>query len=345
MFSSELISVIVPVYKVEQYLDRCIKSVINQTYRNLEIILVDDGSPDKCPQICDKWAEADKRVKVIHKENGGVATARNAGLRIASGLWISFVDSDDWLHHQFFEILMKQACDTKASIIAAEHLRTKQYDSHIEKGLRCVPFENVNIDKVFRNRSIRNYIWGKIYRATLLEGLFFDECLSYGDDSLYVIRLLLKKDVRICYTDEQLYYYYDREESIVNTVSLLDRIILSEKYYYYAQNEIQELPKSFYLSESIKRALSARYITRFGACFKEYSIRCNHILKNCLEEYLPLHCVSSIDKCAYVVFTYLPGLYRLWRLNDDHTLLDWEKNIRIRIKRGEIEDMVINKYN
>ena len=93
----DLISVIVPVYKVEKYLDRCVESIVNQTYKNLEIILVDDGSPDNCPAMCDAWAKKDSRIKVIHKENGGLSDARNAGMRLASGEYICFVDSDDWM--------------------------------------------------------------------------------------------------------------------------------------------------------------------------------------------------------------------------------------------------------
>ena len=91
----EKVSIIVPVYNVEKYLDKCIESIVNQTYRNIEIILVDDGSPDKCPEICNEWAKKDDRIKVIHKENGGLSSARNAALEIAQGDYITFVDSDD----------------------------------------------------------------------------------------------------------------------------------------------------------------------------------------------------------------------------------------------------------
>ena len=95
--SSELISIIVPVYKVEKYIDRCVESIINQTYKNIEIILVDDGSPDNCPKICDEWAKKDKRIRVIHKENRGVSSARNVGIDVAKGKYIGFVDSDDYI--------------------------------------------------------------------------------------------------------------------------------------------------------------------------------------------------------------------------------------------------------
>lgn len=101
-----LISVIVPIYNVESYLNRCVESIVNQTYQNLEIILVDDGSPDNCPQICDDWARKDSRIKVIHKENGGLSDARNAGMNIATGEYISFIDSDDYVALDFCETML-----------------------------------------------------------------------------------------------------------------------------------------------------------------------------------------------------------------------------------------------
>ena len=104
--NQSLISVIVPVYKVEQYLDKCVESIVNQTYRNLEIILVDDGSPDNCPAMCDGWAKRDYRIKVIHKANGGLSDARNAGVAVASGEFIGFVDSDDWVAQDYIEYLL-----------------------------------------------------------------------------------------------------------------------------------------------------------------------------------------------------------------------------------------------
>ncbi len=111
-----LISIIIPVYNVEQYLHRCVDSVLNQTYKNLEIILVNDGSPDNCPFICDEYAKKDKRIIVVHKENGGLSSARNAGLEIVQGEYISFIDSDDWIHENYIEILYKNLHEKKADI-------------------------------------------------------------------------------------------------------------------------------------------------------------------------------------------------------------------------------------
>lgn len=108
MEENSCISVIVPVYGVEKYLKQCVDSIVNQTYKNLEIILVDDGSPDNCPQLCDEWVKKDKRIRVLHKKNGGLSDARNAGLHISTGDLVLFVDSDDWVEPEMAEKLKRQ---------------------------------------------------------------------------------------------------------------------------------------------------------------------------------------------------------------------------------------------
>ena len=112
-----MISVIVPIYKVEKYLDECVTSIIKQTFRDLEIILVYDGSPDHCPQMCDEWAKRDNRIKVVHKKNGGLSSARNAGLKVENGEYIGFVDSDDYLDATMYEDLMRIACLDRKNVI------------------------------------------------------------------------------------------------------------------------------------------------------------------------------------------------------------------------------------
>ena len=114
------ISVIVPVYKVEPYLDRCVKSVLNQTFSDFELILVDDGSPDECPRLCDEWATKDNRIQVIHKENGGLSDARNVGFEASTGEWITFVDSDDWLDATMYEIMLKHAANCAAQAVICD---------------------------------------------------------------------------------------------------------------------------------------------------------------------------------------------------------------------------------
>lgn len=126
----DLISVIVPIYKVEAYLNRCVESIVRQTYTELEIILVDDGSPDGCPALCDEWAGKDKRIKVIHKSNGGLSDARNAGMRAAEGNYISFVDSDDWIAPEFYRLLLEAMRETGSDIAACKIQRSEKQKTY-----------------------------------------------------------------------------------------------------------------------------------------------------------------------------------------------------------------------
>ena len=128
-----LVSIIVPIYKVEPYLRRCLDSIVNQTYTNLEIILVDDGSPDGCPQICDMYAAKDNRIVVIHKNNGGLSDARNAGLNICKGIYISFVDSDDWVGRDYIKILVNNAKKEQADIVIEKFIKTNSEGNQINR--------------------------------------------------------------------------------------------------------------------------------------------------------------------------------------------------------------------
>ena len=119
-----MISVIVPVYKTEEYLERCVNSILNQTYKDIELIIVDDGSPDKCPAICDTFAQMDERVKVIHKVNGGVSTARNAGLEIATGDYIAFVDSDDYIELDMYEKMISKAVEYDCDVVMCDCMKS-----------------------------------------------------------------------------------------------------------------------------------------------------------------------------------------------------------------------------
>ena len=135
--SKPLITVIVPIYHVEKYLHRCVDSILNQTYENLEIILVDDGSGDACSSICDEYAGRDSRIVVIHKENGGLSDARNAGIEIAKGQYLAFVDSDDYIHKDMYKILMKEILESNAEVSICSYKYV--YDNK-EKEIVCYPY-------------------------------------------------------------------------------------------------------------------------------------------------------------------------------------------------------------
>ena len=184
---NDKISVIIPVYNVEKYLRKCIDSVINQTYHNLEIILIDDGSLDNCGSICDEYCVIDERIRVIHKSNGGLSDARNAGLDIACGEYIGFVDSDDWIDPEMFEQLHKDLKSTGKDISVCGYLREYEQnklvrvvgnDTH-ENILLMTPQEAMN--ELLEDDIIRNHMWNKLYRAKIFENVRFPLGRNFED--------------------------------------------------------------------------------------------------------------------------------------------------------------------
>lgn len=210
---NDLISVIVPVYKVEKYLDKCVKSIINQTYNNLEIILVDDGSPDKCPTICDEWARKDSRIKVIHQRNAGVSTARNAGLAIANGKYVCFVDSDDYVMEEYVAFLYEGLLDSGAELSVCNMLRDGRKSFDNDESLLTGILTN---DYILLDYSLSGPCC-KFYSNDLIKQkrLKFDENISYGEDTLFVLKYLQFVD-KIKFVNKILYVSDSREDSLTS---------------------------------------------------------------------------------------------------------------------------------
>ena len=214
--NSPLISIIVPIYKVEAYLCRCVDSIISQTYTNLEIILVDDGSPDNCGKICDKYSVKDRRVKVIHKTNGGLSDARNVAITSADGEWITFVDSDDYVAQDYvatlYRIVERNKCKvgvaSMRTFVEGEAVSTNQPDYE-----ECV-FDNLTgIEKMFYQELFDTTAWGKIYHRTLFStGIRYPVGLLYED--LPTTYLLFLQSDRIAYCNRIVYNYQLRANSI-----------------------------------------------------------------------------------------------------------------------------------
>lgn len=213
---NKLLSVIVPIYKVERTMDRCIQSIVEQTYKNLEIILVNDGSPDNCPYLCEIWKKKDDRISVIHKKNGGLSSARNAGLACANGDYIAFIDSDDFLEIQAFEkMIFSMEKDNSDMVIC-------NFWCYIEKsGMKQAAYKFKDIcykDIIFS--MLMEYVptsaWCKIIKRTIMfsgEGILFEEGRQYEDTIPSFKQALLAKKVSI--VSEPLYYYVENENSIV----------------------------------------------------------------------------------------------------------------------------------
>ena len=211
-----LISVIVPVYKVEDYLDQCVQSISRQTYSNLEIILVDDGSPDKCPKMCEEWAARDSRIKVLHKQNGGLSSARNAGLDICSGEFIAFVDSDDWLKEEMYQILYDTIERENADICACNIIRCYQ-DKEAIWGTRMYMSGGPDkmLDMLYSDSGFPVASWNKLYKRKLWENFRFPEGKLCED--AFTTYLLLDKANKIVQIPDALYCYRIRPESIMTS--------------------------------------------------------------------------------------------------------------------------------
>lgn len=211
----KLVSVIVPVYNVEQYLEKCVDSILQQTYRNLEIILVDDGSPDASASMCDDYASKDSRVRVIHKENGGLSDARNAALDVMTGDYVCFIDSDDWIVPDMVEYLLRAAEGMRCGVTCCEVIQAKgwklTYDV-LRQDTVC-DVETALNDLFFDKRP--NYACNKLYRADMWCDVRFPKGLNFED--LVTIYKTFEPAGSIAYLREPKYYYRIRSDSISGT--------------------------------------------------------------------------------------------------------------------------------
>ena len=216
----ETISVIVPVYKVERYLDECISSIVNQSYDKLEIILIDDGSPDNCPEMCDHWASRDSRIKVIHKTNGGLSSARNAGLKVASGDCVMFVDSDDFIELSMASDLLQSLKNTNADITCCEINRYKDgkysiMDIFHSKSESYTISSTQYLNKLFLT-EVSCASWNKLYKREILKNVCFPEG-TYNEDIVFLYDLLQNKNITITLINKVLYNYRVTTNSVTTT--------------------------------------------------------------------------------------------------------------------------------
>ena len=195
--TNKKVSIIVPVYNVEEYLNKCVDSIINQTYKNIEVILINDGSKDSSGEICDTYAKKDSRVKVIHKENGGVSSARNKGLEASTGDFIMFVDSDDWIEVEAITSLMKiQNRNNYDVIMFGAYRENLILEKTTKTNLIEQSFENIDeinevLPKLIRQEKI-NSLWSKIYKSSVIKDnrISFNESLSIAEDALFNYEVL-----------------------------------------------------------------------------------------------------------------------------------------------------------
>ncbi len=221
MEKGPLVSIIVRIYKIEDFLDTCLNQVCHQTYQNTEIILVDDGSPDESGKIADEWAKRDTRIKVFHKENGGPGSAFNVGLENATGDYITTVDGDDLIHPDMIRRQLEILLSTHAEIVITSHrdVNARIVPDHPYSDEQVVFFEPKDIvQKLIEDQEINSYLWGKMYQSDCIKEIRVPEEYAYEDTAILVKIMLNAK--KIAFNRSENYFYYQNPESILHKRTL-----------------------------------------------------------------------------------------------------------------------------
>jgi len=293
------VSVIVPIYNVEPYLDRCVKSIVNQTHKNLEIILVNDGSPDRCPQICDEWQKRDDRIKVIHKTNGGIASARNTGLDNAAGDFISFIDSDDFITDNFIETLYNLCAEYNCDIAQCNFI--KVYNDDI---IPCAQEDNI---RVFSNIEMLHNIYNelyvptivpanKLYKKHLFESIRYPTGNTHDDEA--TIHKVIHRAGKIAVSEKKMYMYYQNSGGAILSKYNRKRLgyieALEDRIQYFSDNGLNELR-----DKTMERYCSSIIVAYINS--GDHIPDCQDILNELMDKY----------KCAYkkVLFQKNTSLY------------------------------------
>lgn len=306
-----LISIIVPIYKVEKYLDRCVESIVNQTYENLEIILVDDGSPDNCPAICDAWAEKDSRIKVIHKENGGLANARNSGIEICKGEYVQFTDGDDYLEPDMIEFLLSLATENGADVCRCGYYYDHN-DGNITEETTDHDLHILSRDEAIAELATSGFAgtaWDKLYKKDIILSHRYEKIDGCSEDIMHNFRTY--KDIsQIVVCDIPKYHYCFNGGSITSgkfSKGAFDIIRAKKIILEYAKENTELLPYA------IRGYVLSAFIVLSG-CIKNnmFEDEKNELIKFILSyksEIMSSPLYSKKDKLKTEILSLSPKLY------------------------------------
>ena len=304
-----LVSVIVPVYNVETYLEECIKSIVNQTYKNLELILIDDGSTDSSGEQCDSWAEIDNRIKVIHKENGGLSTARNAGLDVAKGEYICFIDSDDFVTENYLESFINAINDSGAQIafcdITSAKLAEVAHGIENRTVLSAAECRKWLYNPISREYVIMVIACAKMYASSLFKGLRF-EVGRYHEDEFLINHILFSIEKAV-FIPEGNYIYRNNEESITgkqNENNIYHLHVLDA--YEYRINEAMKHDDIEFAQVTTKFALlkTAHF---YKAGTEEVKLEAKNVYNRIYDNYASL--LTKKQRMKYRVFKQMPNIF------------------------------------
>lgn len=327
MMKQKIISIIIPVYNVEEYLPRCMESIISNSYSCLEIICINDGSTDNSLKILEDYKKRDKRIYIINQKNSGVASARNAGLRVAKGEFIAFIDPDDWVHKEYFMYLYKAIIEANADIAICDYIQTS--DIKALYGDRKYSMRKMTVEEMSSNHHTKTYVWKRLYKKKIIKNILFDEKVTV-EDSVFNLEVIVKNDnLKIVYVDAKLYAYYIRAGSLVSQFNNRDFLQLAEIFLKYCSKEKRKSIVSIIAEDAIKKALVARYISKIQQ--DETNVKkSNYVIDDGLK-------YIRQGKFKYVLFRYIPELYRVFRIIDDKSMLDYERQLKQYNRREDID--------
>ena len=295
------ISVVVPIYNVEPYLRRCVDSLLQQSYSDFELILVDDGSPDNCGAICDDYAATDPRVQVVHKANGGLSDARNAGLTIAQGEYIAFVDSDDWVSKDYLERLLAALLDTGADICECDVFRTSGEETISAQGIPAVFNTEEALEQLIYDGTFHQHVWNKLYRRTVIADILFPKGKT-NEDEFWTYRVFGNAKT-VAKISDILYFYFQRSGSIMGETYSLKRLDALEA----------KLQRQTYIDTAFPQLSLQAKMNLFGSCIYAGQMSLVHLSKDQLpsakEKINAILCQYdiSLKECAHV-----GGSNKLW---------------------------------
>ena len=302
------ISIIVPFYDVEKYAIRCIESIINQKYKNLEIILIDDGSPDNCGKICDQYAKKDNRIKVVHKENQGVSIARNVGMEKAQGDYIWFVDSDDYISDDSIDIL-SNVINKKDYDVIVFNYNTVDNDGKLESIIEKYPNKNFAIE-CFEERGIGGYIGNRIYKKSSLKKLYFENKIKMCEDLLFNLRFneINNDNLNYFFINKNLYNYYTNPKSAVNSRYKTDytRLYVVD----YISTYMKRFDNIYYINSCIEYILDYRRICYYNRIKNQ---RVPHLYKKILKNKIHVlkYKFPLNKKIKIIIAYYFPHIFYL----------------------------------
>ena len=337
--SDALISVIIPIYNMEAFLSRCLNSVLNNTYRNLEIICIDDGSTDKSLEILRDYETIDSRLVVISKENGGVSSARNAGLDRMTGEYVSFVDPDDYVHPQYFELLFQALEKDKRDIAICSYSSVDADDIIQSEPYVYDPSEvhEYTISEVFQLHDLRSYCWGKLILSSLVVNTRFHEDLKYVEDTVFFSEVSEKANSLIPLIPYKLYYYYQREGSLTKEIKPLQHLQAAK---HLAQNLLSSDGRDdIYLEQTIKRCLNTRYMSTHIFPDREVKRECNILLNSLQKRLFVTQAFGWKSKLVLRCFSLFPLLYWIFRSIKEPYMWKWEQVERKKRREARIHSV------